>query len=765
MGINLQRTGILLVLLFFLATSRGIAEAPFSGFIVGEAGRIGTAPEEVIAGTRSVVGSNQGAGQYRAVLMSDRTVLRLRAGATYTLHFRYRILSAPDKGFEVLFYSPTAGAKNQWLPSQRFTGSAGKEGDLLLKNTLGPFDDYQALWNIIGKGAIAIDSVSLVENDATIPVAESDFEPPKLSQGLLPFVIHDSKSLPLGSDNRDYWFRSASLRDLDGDGKAEAVVTVTTYPDQLLKPVIVLGSRGGISDIAPRLFPQGIPRLKHSPYIYFPDIDGDRRADIVCAEAGLDVEPWTGSRIVVALDSGNGTYRDVSDKIPEDLWETRSYAIAIGNLTGDSRPEILLPDQSKGERTALLTWKNGTFSVTRNWIDNSLWQYPGMLAANNWLGATDLDGDRNADLIVGGRWDCMNTRIIFGRPRGLVANSMITLPDGVFGHTGWDEWGKADSTAIQGADCNIIIPADLDNDGRIDLFILHEQIFLYKPGAIADREDPYYEKLRENGGMSFGDEALQVFRNEGKRNFIDISSSSERTMLGRRYYMAHFLGDYNFDGFPDVLATYWRKPYGDDRRRGYGTTLFLNDGTGSFQIVEGSELFPTLPSSFGALVPLELGAFLPTVLTPERTEGFFVASTNENGSGSLDVMHGSSDKALGTGPGFEDSARLGFPGYNEYYYLRTHPDARAAVAAGQFANGLEHYKAVGLLRGYQAFAANATVLGISVSDTLHLACRKAACTIRKIEGGYSLVDSSGAYGKLTLKGIRIIHFSDGELRL
>jgi hypothetical protein len=116
--------------------------------------------------------------------------------------------------------------------------------------------------------------------------------------------------------------------------------------------------------------------------------------------------------------------------------------------------------------------------------------------------------------------------------------------------------------------------------------------------------------------MSFGDTALQVFKNKGKRDFVEMSFSSERTVLGRRYYMVHLLGDYNFDGFPDVLAGYWRKPYGDDRRRGYGTTLFLNDGTGCFQIVEGSELYPTVPTQSGALASLELGALLPVLMTP-----------------------------------------------------------------------------------------------------------------------------------------------------
>jgi hypothetical protein len=421
---------MLIVLLCMLAPPRGFTQAYLDGFMLGEVGRIGEAPKKVIGGTCSVVGSYQGPKQYNWVLESDPSHIQLRAGATYTVRFQYRILSAPDKGFDVLFYSPTGGAKDDWLPSRQFTGSVGEEGELNLASTLGPYNDYRVHWNIVGKGGIAIDSVSLVENAPVILVAKTNFEPLELSQGLLPFAITDSKTVPLGSDNRDYWWRSASTRDLDGDGKAEAVLTVTTYPDQIFKPVIVLGSRGEISNVAPSLFPQGVPQLKHSPYTHFQDIDGDGRDDIIFAEAGLDAEPWTGSRIVVALNSGNGTYRDVSGKIPEDLWDTRSYAIAIGDLIGDSRPEILLPDQQSGARAALLSWKDGAFSAARNWIDASLWGFPGKLYSNNWLGITDLDRDGKNDLLVGGGWERPNTRILFSGSRRSLAGDMRILPDG-----------------------------------------------------------------------------------------------------------------------------------------------------------------------------------------------------------------------------------------------------------------------------------------------------------------------------------------------
>ena len=69
------------------------------------------------------------------------------------------------------------------------------------------------------------------------------------------------------------------------------------------------------------------------------------------------------------------------------------------------------------------------------------------------------------------------------------------------------------------------------------------------------------------------------------------------------------------------------------------------------------------------------------------------------------------DGALGTGPNFVDPATLGAPGFNEFFYLRAHPDVAAAVRSGQYASGLDHYTRAGRAAGYQAFAQHATVWG------------------------------------------------------
>lgn len=61
---------------------------------------------------------------------------------------------------------------------QRCLREAGDSGEATLTNTLGDYDDYQIYWNIIGKGSISIDSVSLRAEPDDVVIAALDFEPP-----------------------------------------------------------------------------------------------------------------------------------------------------------------------------------------------------------------------------------------------------------------------------------------------------------------------------------------------------------------------------------------------------------------------------------------------------------------------------------------------------------------------------------------------------------------------------------------------------------
>jgi hypothetical protein len=145
----------------------------------------------------------------------------------------------------------------------------------------------------------------------------------------------------------------------------------------------------------------------------------------------------------------------------------------------------------------------------------------------------------------------------------------------------------------------------------------------------------------------------------------------------------------------------------------WGSTMFFNDGTGVFDVVDGTRFLAATTTPSNGQV-WTLGSFVPTLLTPTRTEGLVFESVGSCALGfcapaGINLYRVVADGSIGTGPNFQDSASLGVPGFNEFYYLRHYPDAAAAVQQGAYPNGLAHYLAVGRDRNYRPFARGAHV--------------------------------------------------------
>jgi hypothetical protein len=97
-------------------------------FVLGAAGSITSNLSEVISESYSIKGSYFGTDSFTPYLQSVPANLPLSPNQTYQVTFKYRILTTPSQGFEVLFLSPTAGALGDFLPSYTITGSAGDTG-------------------------------------------------------------------------------------------------------------------------------------------------------------------------------------------------------------------------------------------------------------------------------------------------------------------------------------------------------------------------------------------------------------------------------------------------------------------------------------------------------------------------------------------------------------------------------------------------------------------------------------------------------------
>jgi hypothetical protein len=680
-----------LFLLAAAAPARAQVATLGKGWLLNSGGSITSTPAEVISGRNSIKGSNSSVTRFVSFLVTDTTFVQFAPGQSYTITFKYRVQSALSDGVQYGFFSnQPAGNPTTGLPGG--TGSGTASATL----ALGPQTDFRVEFKMIGTGTIVIDDLQITNGTGQL-VASENAEGPSLVAGPLNFQLTDAMTLfPPGQASA----LATTAKDLDGDDHPETLLSLYGLPScgVPLQP-IVIESSGQMRLAASDFFPAGVPTTNCTPMILFADINNDGLPDVLFAEAGLDAPPWTGSRIGVALNLGGGKFRDVSSLIPADQQTTRSYAIAVGDVLSDGHVEIILPDEVDGANTALLRWNGNGFDEIRNWIPQSIWKdAPAYLHAQSWMNLADFDLDGKQDLLVTGQDHNPNFQIVFGATGGFTAANLVALTDGPFGHT---PGGPQPDGTVATAEVSPVVVADFNNDALPDIFAVVRE-----------------ETELANFNFVVGNSTYAVRLNQGARKFID-ASPLPFVNLGRVEYQNLIAIDLNNDGFLDVVGTYSTDPPAATSPQ-WGTTVFLNDGTGAFQVVDGLQFLAvtTTPSNGKQW---NLGSFVPTIVNPQRTEGIAYQSVGGCGTPGgcpavgLNLYKVVANSAFGTGPNFADPARLGAPGFNEFYYLNHYPDAAAAVQSGQFRTGLDHYLAFGAAKGYRPHAVtNAIPQGVSL---------------------------------------------------
>jgi len=660
------------------------------GWLLDSAGSITSAVNEVISGNNSVKGSFSGpdSGIYNTFLVTDTTYIQFAPNGTYTITFSYRILTASSSGFQFGFFSSTANSQGSYQPTSVVKGATGTSSTATLTGKLGSYSDVLVQFKVIGSGAIAVDDIRITDSAGNLIASENAEGPTLVSGGPVKFQLTDAIAMLTPSAA---WVRSPVAKDLNGDGYPETILTLTApRPSTTPLAPIIVQTNSGMRIATSDFFPSGTPTVKHSPMILFADVNNDGLEDILFSDAGSDAPPWTGSAIGIGLNLGNGKYRNAQPLIPADQQTTRSYAIAVGDVLSDGHIDIVLPDENDGSNTALLRWNGDGFDEIRNWVPLPLWEnYPSYLHAQSWMTLVDFDRDGNQDLLVTGQDHNPNFQILYGAGGPFTAGSLVVLPDGPFGHT---QGGSQPDGTISTAEISFVVAADFNNDGLPDIFAIDRKITLYSNGDFVPGESTYLMRL-----------------NQGSRTFTDVSPSPYLN-LGVVEYQYLMPIDINNDGFLDIVGT-----YSADAQPGqspqWGTTLFLNDGTGAFQVVDAVNLLAAATTTPSNGKQWSLGSFVPTFVNRQRMEGVVFASVGGCAvefcpAAGLNLYKVVANGAIGTGPNFTDPASQGAPGFNEFYYLRHYPDAAAAVQAGQYPDGLAHYVAVGKTNGYLPHAPN-----------------------------------------------------------
>ena len=210
--------------------------------------------------------------------------------------------------------------------------------------------------------------------------------------------------------------------------------------------------------------------------------------------------------------------------------------------------------------------------------------------------------------------------------------------------------------------------------------------------------------------------------------------------------------DFNCDGYEDLIVY----PYSGQLDSPLAI-IYLNDNKGNLYRADTNAYIPQPNGFWGEASKIadlnDDGVYDFLVYTnggmnslPERLNQFH-------------IYYGTTK--FSTGPNFTNPADQGAPGFNEHYYLDTHPDVAVLVANGTYATGLAHYLAVGKSLHYESFAPNINVWGSDKNnyDVLTLNSSSSNFMVHLGENT-SVVDSKGTYGTLHLNGIEKIQFTD-----
>ena len=274
--------------------------------------------------------------------------------------------------------------------------------------------------------------------------------------------------------------------------------------------------------------------------------DGERTATAPAPDGRLFTRlpsAYTGVRFVNA----------VTETREHNVFTYRNFynggGVALGDLTGDGRPEMVLTANEGGPR---LYVNEGEFRFRDGTRASGLES-----AAGSWTtGVTfaDVNGD--------GRLDVYVCKAGPGAPATRANELWINQGVGSNGVPRLEEQGKAYGVADEGWSTQSAF-LDVDRDGDLDLFVLNNSPRLVSGFGV------FYTRLTP---VKYG--GAKLYRNEGAgKPFTEVTERAGIFSPENAFGLGVGVGDVNRDGWPDIYVA------NDFFERDY---LYLNKGDGTF---------------------------------------------------------------------------------------------------------------------------------------------------------------------------------------
>jgi hypothetical protein len=229
--------------------------------------------------------------------------------------------------------------------------------------------------------------------------------------------------------------------------------------------------------------------------------------------------------VYVLLNKGDGTFRPPVVYAANGVTSTSPYDVAIGDVNGDSKLDLVMSNQGPGGQylSVLLGNGDGTFQAPLLDPANGAYSY------SNTVALGDLNGDQKLDAVIA---TAQGATVLLGNGDGTFqAPVNVMAPSGAYTYA------------------DVVSLPDVNKDGKLDLVLSFQ--------------------ASEGGGTSDA-ATVMVFLGNGDGTF-----QPGRGFATQAWPSSIVLADFNKDGVLDFAAG----SNGDD----FGVTVALGNGDGTFQ--------------------------------------------------------------------------------------------------------------------------------------------------------------------------------------